>query len=57
VKLATQLLQVVPFYPLTMDQITMLEEESVTDPTRFYADFGIRPEPFSDGLKRMLAPG
>jgi hypothetical protein len=37
-----------------MDQITMLEEESVADAARFYTDFGIRPEPLRDGLHRML---
>jgi NADH dehydrogenase len=57
VKLTTRVFQVLPFYPLTMDQITMLEEESVTDPTRFYADLEIRPESLSNGLKRMLAAG
>jgi hypothetical protein len=38
-----------------MDQLYMLEEESVTDPSRFFADFGIKPEPLSDGLRRMFA--
>ena len=32
---------------MTTDQLTMLEEESVTDPTRFYGDLGIAPEPFA----------
>jgi uncharacterized protein YbjT (DUF2867 family) len=53
VKLATRALQWLPLYPLTMDQIVMLEEENVTDPTRFYADFGITPEPFDEGLRRL----
>jgi len=35
----------------------MLEEENVTDPGAFYADFGIRPEPFDLGLARMFAEG
>ena len=56
VKLATRLLQWAPGYPVTMDQIAMLEEESVTDPSRFYADFELTPEPLAVGLKRMLAP-
>jgi NADH dehydrogenase len=55
VKLATRALQWLPFFPLSTDQLTMLEEESVTDPTRFYADFDISPEPFEEGLRRLLA--
>lgn len=56
VKLATRLFQWLPGYPLTLDQLSMLEEESITDPSRFYADFDLKPEPLGDGLKRMLAP-
>jgi NADH dehydrogenase len=55
VKLLTRALQWLPFYPVTMDQIAMLEEESVTDPTRFYTDFGITPEPLAEGLRRLFA--
>jgi uncharacterized protein YbjT (DUF2867 family) len=55
VKLATRAFQWLPFFPLSTDQLTMLEEESVTDPTRFYTDFGITPEPFQEGLRRLLA--
>jgi uncharacterized protein YbjT (DUF2867 family) len=55
VKTTTRLLQWAPGYPVTMDQIIMLEEESVTDPRRFYADLDLRPEPFPQGLRRMLA--
>jgi NADH dehydrogenase len=54
VKLATRALSWLPAYPLTMDQIAMLEEESVTDPSAFFADLGITPEPFARGLARML---
>lgn len=56
VKLSTRLLHWLPGYPVTMDQLQMLEEESVTDPSRFYAAMGLRPEPLPDGLNRMLAP-
>lgn len=55
VKLATRLLQWLPFYPVTMDQLYMLEEENVTDPSRFFGDFGIKSEPLADGLRRMFA--
>lgn len=56
VKVMTRLLQWLPAFPLTLDQIVMLEEDNVTDPSRFYADFDLRPEPLLDGLRRMLAP-
>ena len=56
VKLSTRLLHWLPMYPVTMDQLRMLEEESVADPSRFYADMSLRPEPLADGLKRLLSP-
>jgi hypothetical protein len=34
----------------------MLEEESVTDPSRFFADLGLEPEPLAVGLRRMFGP-
>ncbi len=55
VKLVTRALHRLPFYPVTPDQIAMLEEESVADPTPFYTDFGIAPEPFDVGLRRLAA--
>jgi len=56
VKASTRLLQWLPGYPVTMGQLQMLEEEAVTDPSRFYADMSLRPETLADGLKRMFAP-
>jgi uncharacterized protein YbjT (DUF2867 family) len=56
VRAMTRGLQWLPFYPLTIDQITMLEEESVADATAFYRDFNLAPEALPDGLRRMLAP-
>lgn len=55
VKLATRMLQWLPLFPLTMDQIAMLEEENVADPARFFADFGLTPQPLADGLRHMFA--
>jgi len=55
VKLATRGLGWLPYYPVTTDQLMMLEEESVADPSRFYRDLGIAPEPLALGLARMLA--
>jgi uncharacterized protein YbjT (DUF2867 family) len=56
IRLATRALHRLPFYPLTPDQLLMLEEESVTDPTRFYSDLGITPEPLEQGLRRHFGP-
>jgi NADH dehydrogenase len=56
VKAITRGLGWLPFYPLTRDQILMLEEESVADARSFYADFNLVPEPLPEGLRRMLAP-
>src|SRR5262245_8014406 len=56
VKLATRLLQWLPAYPVSRDQLVMLEEESVVpDPQRFFAVFGLASEPLLAGLRRMLA--
>jgi uncharacterized protein YbjT (DUF2867 family) len=55
VKLTTRGFGWLPYYPVTTDQLTMLEDESVTDPSRFYRDLGIAPEPLALGLARMLA--
>ncbi len=54
---ATRTLGWLPFYPVTPDQLIMLGEDNVADPMRFYADFGIAPEPFATGLKRMFPQG
>jgi NADH dehydrogenase len=56
VRLATRLHERLPFYPLSSDQLTMLQEESVADPTRFFSDSGLQPEPLPVGLRRMFAP-
>ena len=56
VKLLTRALGWLPFYPVTTDQIAMLEEESVADPSHFSGDLGIAPEPLDRGLARMFPP-
>ena len=48
--------QRVPFFPLTLDQLTMLEEENVADPTLFARAFGITLTPFAEGIRRYLTP-
>ena len=54
VKAMTRALDWLPFYPISTDQLLMLEEESVGDPSRFFADLGVKPEPLAVGLHRML---
>ena len=54
VHLMTRLLEWLPFYPVSSDQLTMLEEESVADPSRFFGDLGLEPEPLPAGLRRMF---
>jgi NADH dehydrogenase len=56
VKVMTRALDWLPFYPVSTDQLLMLEEESVGDPSRFLAELGIKPEPLAVGLHRMLGP-
>jgi uncharacterized protein YbjT (DUF2867 family) len=43
-------------FPVTPDQLLMLEEDNVATDTRtFYATFGLTPVPLAAGLERMLA--
>ncbi|HMH77669.1 MAG TPA: complex I NDUFA9 subunit family protein [Candidatus Udaeobacter sp.] len=55
VRVMTRALDWLPFYPLSTDQLIMLEEESVTDPSRFFTELGLQPEPLAAGLKRLFA--
>jgi len=55
VRALTRALDWLPFYPVSRDQLIMLEEESVTDPARFFADLRLEPEPLPVGLRRMFA--
>lgn len=55
VRVLTWLLEPLPFYPLTLDQLTMLQEDNVCDPAPFFKAFDLTPLEFSEGLKRMLA--
>jgi len=42
------------WFPLTPGQLRMLLEGSTCDPAAFYQDFGLIPEPFSEGLASYL---
>jgi NADH dehydrogenase len=54
VRRLTALLHHVPGYPLTPDQLLMLEEENTCEPGPFYERFGLVPVPLSPGLAAML---
>lgn len=56
VRAITRMLDWLPFYPVSSDQLTMLEEANVGDPSRFFADLEIAPEALQAGLRRMLGP-
>lgn len=47
-------LQAVPTFPLTTDQIRMLEIDNTCDPEPFFRTFGLAPIPLKSGLNRML---
>jgi NADH dehydrogenase len=44
-----------PAFPLTPDQLLMLEEDNVCDPEPFFATFGLIPVPVVAGLRAMLS--
>ncbi len=54
-RLLARLLESLPFFPLTSDQLTMLQEDNVCDPTPFFRAFDLAPVEFPAGLQRMLA--
>lgn len=54
VRPATRLLYRLPGFPLTPDQLLMLEEDNVGDAQPFYATFGLAPVPLATGLRAML---
>ncbi len=51
VRLMAALLGRFPWFPLTIDQITMLLENNYTDDRSYYQTFGIEPRSIRDGLK------
>ena len=50
----TRFLHRLPGFPLTPDQLLMLEEDNVGDPQPFYSTFGLTPVPLAAGLRAML---
>jgi uncharacterized protein YbjT (DUF2867 family) len=49
-----RLLHHLPAFPLTPDQLLMLEEDNVGDPQPFHTTFGLTPVPLATGLRTML---
>jgi uncharacterized protein YbjT (DUF2867 family) len=51
----TRVLQALPFYPLTTDQLVMLGEDNTCDPDVFFQSFKLKPLPLPAGLARLVA--
>jgi len=51
---ATRVLHRLPYFPLTPDQLLMLEEDNVCDPAPFFSTFGLAPLPLATGLRQLL---
>jgi NADH dehydrogenase len=50
-----RLLHPLPFFPVTPDQLLMLEGPNTCDPTPFFSTFGLTPVRLTEGLRAMLA--
>jgi NADH dehydrogenase len=49
-----QLMQGIPSFPLTHDQLLMLQEDNTGNPSAFYTAFDIKPIPLAQGLSHLL---
>ena len=54
VRPAAQILHRLPGFPITPDQLLMLEEENVCDPQPFFSAFELTPVSLNDGLREMF---
>jgi uncharacterized protein YbjT (DUF2867 family) len=54
VRPVTRALYRLPGFPLTPDQLLMLEEDNTCDPAAFYSTFGLTPVPLASGLRAMI---
>ena len=54
VRPAARLFHRMPAFPLTPDQLLMLEENNTCDPEAFFSTFRIAPLPLAVGLRRMF---
>jgi len=55
VRAAMRALHALPYFPLTPDQLLMLEEDNVCDPAPFFSAFELAPIPLATGLRHLLA--
>ncbi len=55
VRSLARLLHTIPGFPVTPDQLLMLEEDNAGDPAAFYQHLGLEPVPLRRGLEHMLA--
>jgi len=55
VRAAMRALHALPYFPLTPDQLLMLDEDNVCDPAPFFSAFELAPIPLATGLRRLLA--
>ncbi|MBI1736354.1 MAG: complex I NDUFA9 subunit family protein [Candidatus Rokubacteria bacterium] len=53
-RVMSRLFHRVPSFPITPDQLLMLEENSTCDPTAFFTTLGLTPIPLAAGLRRTL---
>jgi NADH dehydrogenase len=49
-----KMLHRMPSFPVTPDQLLMLEEDNTGDPRPFYGTFGLAPMPLAQGLRQVL---
>jgi hypothetical protein len=54
VRVMAHLLHRLPAFPVTPDQLLLLEEDNTCDPGPFLSTFGVEPMPLADGLNMML---
>ena len=53
-RMVAQLFQPFPSFPITPDQLLMLEANNTCDPAAFFTTFGLTPVALRAGLARML---
>ncbi len=49
------LARILPRFPVTPDQLLMLEQDNTCDPTSFFRAFDLQPQPLAAGIAQMLA--
>jgi uncharacterized protein YbjT (DUF2867 family) len=49
------LARILPRFPVTPDQLLMLEQDNTCDPTAFFRAFDLQPQPLAAGIAQMLA--